>query len=1220
MTSTQSYDQIFVGEAWDDSDYFDENDPDAVICFQFEESLVEALQTDGEIAACYNTYLDARKRLTDRNKNRGFWSSGSSKGSSSFKGRGKSKGKFSGRMRKPLAQRILESECRRCGQRGHWKAECPLAKTASTNATMTTTKEPAAFAGTTMTMTSSDADEDMILLSSMPEVPHCRKIFFPHPEVADVFTCQEHNSSQKSELPSHVLSKPLMSRFLQSMKARLSPQPMKPKIPMSVTRDESHAECMFVSHGPFGIVDLGASQTVIGSHQVQELLNHFPVKIRKAVRKVPCRTVFRFGNSSTVQSDHAILVPLKQWYVRICVVPSQTPFLISNNVFRTLGAKIDTAHDTVEFSRLGLQMPLELSEKRLYLLDFCALVRQSADTIHESLEERPIMHAASQEVDASPCPGGDQQCQSERFLNSSPVDPCSTPVSHHVDVQEQCKQPCRSLASSDTPPCHRRFHEDVVRPDVAASDHLRRDKVEPEVHRSSGDRSEIRPMVCQEVCRKSETGPPVFPVLHESLCGASGIEPREVSRSTIQEQSQETRDSPIRSGQSCQLVGCRAGTLMGCDARRNLGPAARGDRSAEPAHHEHGEHPDADCAAASGIDPSQPEVEIRQTDPQSPLSKTNEDLRSYMCDEIGMHQVLEHPENVLDPTYFISNLSNEIPFDNWVYDEMWEYFRKSHPTLNADDVHRHLRKSRIQVLEVYCSEQSQLTHQGSQLGLVTARFGLRQGDLSTFKGRCALYEMIWTLRPQHIWVSPKCGPWSSWNRLNAQKSLKLAEQIRLDQIAENVHLLVCDALFRLQDWRSDCCHFHLEQPQGSEMLWQKEMSNIIQHTFRVSCDMCVAVQLRHPNSQELLHKRTQVLTTSRIMWRMLQRCQCVGAHHHGVIAGSCKPHKMHRMPLTQYTELYTAMFGRRLSRAIQCSLNVSETAVGSRSEFLLTTSLEDDGHSPEPKRRRLNGKSSPEQNTVETAEMPPAEPIPEPTHRERLIHLLHMAEQCTPRVGKILLTDGPLFQAIQETFPEKHLVAIDICRGINRLRTCNIGPKGTTPYRRAFGKRRADLEVFEDPEWEAWEVLSGRQQIRSGTPSRILVTMFATQKRSSDTEVQMLPKMARTESQTIQNPEVPESNGPVTHNNPSTDNLPLSSNPTSEPSIITHGPKFRQLDTPTQNQIRKIHQNLGHPDNRVLQLALKRYVWPIESVQGCADFQCPVCAESQKPRTARPGH
>ena len=107
--------------------------------------------------------------------------------------------------------------------------------------------------------------------------------------------------------------------------------------------------------------------------------------------------------------------------------------------------------------------------------------------------------------------------------------------------------------------------------------------------------------------------------------------------------------------------------------------------------------------------------------------------------------------------------------------------------------------------------------------------------------------------------------------------------------------------------------------------------------------------------------------------------------------------------------------------------------------------------------------------------------------------------------------------------------------------------------------------------------------------------MFATQKRSSDTEVQMLPKMAKTESQTIQNPEVPESNGPVTNNNPSTDNLPPSSNPTNEPSIITHGPKFRQLDAPTQNQIRKIHQNLGHPDNRVLQLALSAMGGPLRA-------------------------
>ena len=391
--------------------------------------------------------------------------------------------------------------------------------------------------------------------------------------------------------------------------------------------------------------------------------------------------------------------------------------------------------------------------------------------------------------------------------------------------------------------------------------------------------------------------------------------------------------------------------------------------------------------------------------------------------------------------------------------------------------------------------------------------------------------------------------------------------------------------------------------------------------------MCMAGQLKHPNSLEMLQKRTQVLTTSRIMWRTLQQYQCVGHHRHDVIAGSCKPANMHRMPLSQYTELYTAMFGRRLSRAIQCSIQVSEIAVGSRTEFLLTSNVEDEA--PEPKRRRLHGK---------TKDVPIEEPAKTPTRRDRLKQLIHMADKCAPRVGKVILREGPLFQAIQETYPEKQLVAIDICRGINRKRTCKIGPKGTTPYRRAFGKQRTDLEVFEESEWEAWEVLSGRQQIRTGIPSKLLVTMFATQKRAAlDDQSRGPAKMSKSEVAD----ELPEAVSPNTQ-----DDIPNMTDATVLPQIpensqqqqdtqdtkqtlsqhtttettISHGPKFRQLSAATQTQIKKIHQNLGHPDNRVLQLALKRAGWPLESIQGCADFQCSVCSESQRPKTSRPGH
>ena len=161
-------DHAFVGEAWEEPDLsYDESDPDAIICMQFEESLCEALQSDPDLAACYNTYLDARRRITDRNKSRGFW--GSNKGSSNFKGKGKQKGKGPVRFRKPLAQRILESECRRCGAKGHWKAECPLNRQNASQPSNMPSKDGGAFTGAVLADDSLTPDDDMILLPNVHE-------------------------------------------------------------------------------------------------------------------------------------------------------------------------------------------------------------------------------------------------------------------------------------------------------------------------------------------------------------------------------------------------------------------------------------------------------------------------------------------------------------------------------------------------------------------------------------------------------------------------------------------------------------------------------------------------------------------------------------------------------------------------------------------------------------------------------------------------------------------------------------------------------------------------------------------------------------------------------------------------------------------------------------------------------------------------------------------
>lgn len=97
-----------------------EGDEDAVFVADFEMAATDVIQGDEDLAAAYTTYLEARRKLSEKYKAPGFWpiSKGKSKG---FKGKFKGKPNWTSRK----TQRILESNCRICGRKGHWKSECP---------------------------------------------------------------------------------------------------------------------------------------------------------------------------------------------------------------------------------------------------------------------------------------------------------------------------------------------------------------------------------------------------------------------------------------------------------------------------------------------------------------------------------------------------------------------------------------------------------------------------------------------------------------------------------------------------------------------------------------------------------------------------------------------------------------------------------------------------------------------------------------------------------------------------------------------------------------------------------------------------------------------------------------------------------------------------------------------------------------------------------------
>eukprot|EP00435_Cladocopium_sp_Y103_P041712 s568_g11.t1 len=603
-------------------------------------------------------------------------------------------------------------------------------------------------------------------------------------------------------------------------------------------------------------------------------------------------------------------------------------------------------------------------------------------------------------------------------------------------------------------------------------------------------------------------------------------------------------------------------------------------------------------------------------------------------------------DDCIDFEFFQDCLLTDCMPDNPMLLEMWSYWKKRFQICDPASVRQYLSKPGIDLLEVYCSQDSQLTKQGLEQGMSVARFSLKHGDLSTQSGRHVLYETLWQLRPRHVWVAPKCKPWCSWSRLNASKSERLAYQIQQERQGESVHLLLCDALLHLQLWRNDDCHFHLEQPQGSELIHQRELYMVHRYTLRALCDMCTAGKLQHPNSSEFLRKRTQILTTSKIMFHALEKLQCSGFHEHDVIQGSCKPVGSHRMPLTQYTELYTATFGRKVSRIILCSLQACEKQcvpfLSEDSEILhaiiCNSRDEDTRQESEVKRRRLGTKSNPEAIFAQ------------PPISKDLDALVKFIEDQAPRVGKRVFQSGPVFEQVQAMFPDMIIKVVEASKGVDRKRELPIpAPAHMLPYRKTFGRKRSDQSVYCDPDWEKSDKLSKRQIRRPGIPSRIAITIFADRKNTTDHVTSQVPFHEPQPDQGQLHDKPPlvspipakrvrfnmtETDLPPTEtiDKSPADTIELQEDTTmpddvtcpkfrpDQKSMPTHGPMFRALPPAMQSMIAKVHKNLGHPDVRQLQQVLQRNGWSDVVTKAVQDFHCDVCFERSLPKAPRPAH
>ena len=412
-------------EEWFEEEFLDqlvqEGDHDAVFVTDFESAASELLQSDDDLASAYSTYVEARKKLSEKFRSRGFWPIG--KGKSKFtKGRGKGKSMWG--SRKSLQQRIMETNCRLCGRKGHWKSECPTRHQAGGSG--------ASSAAVTLSVGSSGLPQDQSMpqeFLDLPEVPvpaaqdhgftescFVQTVFFNEntgtPSIRNPLHNMRDNRWERIRTyikgnkggNSNVMS--LVSRIeakLQRQRHEPSAATTKQATPFWRSRSEraqrsvmhatrtcsteasdsqktaaslpNHvdtipvADVLFATHDTWGIIDTGATKTVMGSKFVPEFLKSLKPHIRKQVQRCSCDVVFRFGNQGTLSSTHAMVVPVGGLHLKIAIVPGSTPFLVSNTLIRALGAVVDTQRNRLTLPKYQCEIPLELAEKGLYLID-----------------------------------------------------------------------------------------------------------------------------------------------------------------------------------------------------------------------------------------------------------------------------------------------------------------------------------------------------------------------------------------------------------------------------------------------------------------------------------------------------------------------------------------------------------------------------------------------------------------------------------------------------------------------------------------------------------------------------------------------------------------------------------------------------------------------------------------------------------------------------------
>ena len=916
------------------------------------------MQDIPDLQSALVSYQEARARISDRRRSRGFWPpKGRTKGHGKdhhggFRG-GRKGGQKGGK--EELLSRISRTHCKLCGALGHWKAECP-------------TRRDQARESANVVQHDGDQLSDLpqVIVEEVDEAGSVKNVF------SECFHVQDfsmHPSKGNHGIPVNIRAKAVqfLSHCLSLHRSSSSNRmgidkrgvkgnskrgyqqkydytgakdmmPRKSHRPTNMDlfqRRSSDATCLMSqldrrSQNGTGlaIIDTGASRSVIGSDNVPAVLQKLPSKIREMVKEKPSNVGFRFGNNHIAYSFKQLQIPLMYGKHRIWllieVVPKGTPFLLSIKTMKSLGATLDLASNTCFLKTLNRSLPLRENANGLFVIDMSDLCQVPEEINEAALTASSIVLTAPPGLTIDP---PSDHFDAPRCARSSPipfggsVSQPSPAVLHAVfhDIGQSTSRASVRTGNAPNSAVDSRSEEPAQQDHGVEQHHFEpvqsihgKESSEPNWNGDGewclvGSRRDGRDHARACHTRASK----------EFACSGAKHFPTEIF-----ELANEPTD---KHSTSSSVTDCRHAHQWVPASSSTSNPSSSPDRSGSQPGGPHTDRPrklgtesrdmGQEKQGAGVCERIREGRGIREmgAGPSGESSRGHRrlcKLRHHQA-PIGERSDAERaPVNEWQPipesrTAMACHVKSpchvrDVDEAAWLK-EMCKLVNKGGN-----------KCKQLDLLEVYAYPKSQLTEVAQASGLHARRFTMEDGDLSTKAGQSELLSWIVLYRPKHVWLSPECGPWCAWSRFNSQRSLQSFQNVQDQRKAARVHLKFCQLLAKIQI--SEGRHVHMENPWTSELWNQDEICEFVQASIAACLDQCM-FGLRHPETANAMQKKTRVQTTSRAVFQELDQRICDHSHQHSQIAGRCRVHEM-SIQVSKFANFYPRAFAKAIVKGI----------------------------------------------------------------------------------------------------------------------------------------------------------------------------------------------------------------------------------------------------------------------------------------------------------------